>query len=168
MAALGPPALCRRRCPQNAAGSMVVLALGGRRAQQVVPFGAEATGHPTKERAPQCWFWCLQETQAGVCGQEGSGDSTGQSPWEPLSPSPGEGAGGMQPPRTTPPHSRGKPEPLRRGPELQLGPSVHGWRSLRSLSGTPHAPLAPTFVQKVLICILKALRGPPAKEPNFV
>lgn len=138
MAALGPPALCRRRCPQNAAGSMVVLALGGRRAQQVVPFGAEATGHPTKERAPQCWFWCLRETQAGVCGQEGSGDSTGQSPWEPLSPSPGEGAGGMQPPRTTPPHSRGKPEPLRRGPELQLG--TLGPRLEKSQKPLRHSP----------------------------
>lgn len=42
--------------------------------------------------------------------------------------------------------------------------------SEKSQESLRHSPLRlfPTFVQKVLICILKALRGPPAKEPNFV
>lgn len=51
---------------------------------------------------------------------------------------------------------------------LTLGPGFVV-RSFRNLSETPpFPPHSLGFVQKMLICILKALRRPAEKEPNFV
>lgn len=113
---------------------------------------------PQRNGPPNAGFWCLREAQPGVRGQESSGDSAGQSPRD--------GTGTTQDHRSPQPR---KTRTLKTLPRIPAGDPRSSVREVSESSQALPAPrLFPTFVQKVLICTLKALRGPPAKEPNFV